>query len=120
MAERKTKKHRRFSIEEKNQIVLLYLERHNGYKEITRMYGLCGRGQLSVWVKQYREFGTCVDRRGLSGLKEGIRKGRPKKHIVPLEELTKKELIEKVRLHEDIKNSLACVMSRERDTIIKS
>lgn len=120
MKERKTQKHQQYSIEEKNQIVLLYLDRHMGYKEITKRYGLSSKAQLLVWTRQYREFGTCVDRRGKGGLKEGIKKGRPKKQVVALEEMTKKDLIEKVRMYEDIKNSLACVMNREQDTTTKS
>jgi len=120
MKERKTQKHKVFSIEEKNQIVLLYLDRHRSYTEITKMYGLNSSSKLSIWTKQYREFGTCVDRRGQGGMKEGIIKGRQRKHVIPLEEMTKKDLIEKVRMYEDIKNSLACVMNHEQSTTIKS
>jgi len=116
MKERKTKKHRQFSVEEKNQIVLLYLDRHMRMCEILRTNEIQNESVMRRWVKQYRAFGTCVDRRG----KGGTNRGRPKKHVIPLEELTKKELIEKVRLYEDIKNSLACVMNQDQDTTIKS
>ncbi len=120
MKERKTQKHRAFSIEEKNRIVLLYLDRHMRPCEILRVHEIPHESMLKRWVKQYREFGTCVDGRGKGTLKEGVKRGRPKKHAIPLEEMTKKELIEKVRLYENIKNFLACVMNREQGTTTKS
>ena len=96
MKERKSKKYKTYSIKEKNQIVLLYLDRHMSYYQITEKYGLSSSGTLSSWLKQYREFGTCVDRRGQGVVNEGKKRGRPRKYIEPLEELTKKDLIEKV------------------------
>jgi len=120
MKERKTEKHRKFSIEEKNQIAVLYLDKHMRMCEIQRLYNIPHESMAKRWVKQYRALGTCVDRRGRGEIKEGIKRGRPKKHIERLEEMTKKDLIEKVRMYEDIKNSLTCVMNREQDTITKS
>lgn len=120
MKERKTEKHKSFSIQEKNQIVLLYLERHMRRCDILKEYDIPHESMLKRWVKQYREFGTCVDRRGKGGHKEGISRGRPKKHVVALEEMSKKDLIEMVRMYEDIKNSLACVMNQPQDTTTKS
>jgi len=38
--------HKKFSIEEKNQIVLLYLDKHIGVMELVRMYDLAGDSQL--------------------------------------------------------------------------
>lgn len=119
MKERKTRKHKVFSIEEKNQIVLLYLDQHMSYHEITRAYDLAGAGTLSVWVKQYREHGTCVDNRGRGTKEELPTKGRPRKYPEKLEHLDKKQLIERLRMHEDIKKSLAYLMSQERSKNIK-
>ncbi|MBN2876258.1 MAG: transposase [Bacilli bacterium] len=116
MKERKTEKHRKFSIEEKNQIAVLYLDKHMRMCDILRLYNIPHESMAKRWVKQYREFGTCMDNRG----KGGSKRGRPKKHIERLEEMSKKDLIEKVRMYEDIKNSLACVMNREQDTTTKS
>jgi len=119
MGERKYQKHRQYSIEEKNQIVLLYIDQHMSYQEITREYQLSGNGILSVWVKQYREKGSCIDNRGRGTKKEFPTKGRPKKHIQPLEEMSKKDLIEKIRMYEDIKKSLAYLMKEEQNNTIK-
>jgi len=76
MEERKTKKHQSFSIEEKNQIAVLYLDHHMRMCDILRLYNIPHESMAKRWVKQYREFGTCVDRRGRGGIKEGIKKGR--------------------------------------------
>jgi transposase-like protein len=112
---RKTKKHKQFSIEEKNKIVLLYLDRHMRTADIIRTYGVSHKRQLYVWVNQYKEFGTCVDRRGKATKKEAPTKGRPKKYKVNLDELSKEQLIEKVRMYEDIKKSIAYLIKEQRN-----
>ncbi|MDD3477812.1 MAG: transposase [Candidatus Izemoplasmatales bacterium] len=119
MKERKTQKHKKFSIEEKNQIVVLYLDKHMRMIDIVRLYEIPHESMLKRWVNQFREFGTCVDRRGKGPLREGVKRGRPKKHMIPLEEMSKKDLIEKVRMYEDIKKSLACLMNQPRSKNIK-
>ena len=91
----------------------MYLYRHKSYREITKEYGLSSTSTLSKWARQYRDNGTCVDNRGRGTKKEIPNKGRPKKHIQPLEQMSKKELIEKVRLYEDIKKSLAYLMNQQ-------
>lgn len=119
MKDRKTKKHRVHSIEEKNQIVLIYLDHHMGQAEIVRKYDISGHSILRRWIKQYREFGTCVDRRG-QGTKNDIpNKGRPRKHSIKLEELNKEQLIEKVRMYQDIKKSLVYLMNQQSNNTIK-
>jgi len=104
------KTHKHYTIEEKNKIVLLYLDHHMGMREIIRSFDLCQDQQLYVWVKQYREFGTCIDNRGKATKLENPNKGR---HIKTkerkLEDYTKEELIERCRLLEDIKKSVACL-----------
>lgn len=112
---RKTKKHKVFSIEEKNQIVLLYLDSHIGLSQIIREYDIVSRSIVQRWIKQYQEYGTCVDRRGLGTKLENPNKGRPRKTPEKsLEEMTKEELIERVRLLEDIKKSLACLDEQQK------
>jgi len=115
MKERTYKKHKQFSIEEKNQIVLQYLDRHMGRSEILRTYGIANDSTFHRWVKQFEEFGTCVDQRGRGTKKEIPNKGRPRKNIQPLEGMSKKDLIEKIRMYEDIKKSLAYLMNRQRN-----
>lgn len=112
---RKTKKHKQYTIEEKNKIVLLYLDRHMGATQIVREYEICDRKRLYAWVKQYKEFGTCVDRRGKATKKEAPNKGRPKKYKVNLEDLSKEQLIEKVKMYEDIKKSMAYLIDQQQN-----
>jgi transposase-like protein len=115
MKERTYKKHKQFSIEEKNQIVLLYLDKHMGQNEILRTYNITSSSVFRRWINQYREFGSCVDRRGIGTKLEIPNKGRPRKHKTELEDLNKEQLIEKVRMYQDIKKSLAYLMNRQRN-----
>ena len=115
---RKTKKHTVHTTEEKIQIVLLYLDHHMGSNEIVRKYDLANLHVLHRWVQQYRETGRIVEKRGLGTKVEFPNKGRPPKTPEkPLEEMTKDELIERVRLLEDIKKSLACLDEQQKKNI---
>ena len=99
------KTHKKYTIEEKNQIVLLYLDHHMGVSQIVKTYDLNRDSQLYDWLSQYKTYGTCVDNRGKCTKLENKNKGRPRKTLEkPLEEYTKEELIERCRLLEDIKN----------------
>lgn len=119
MKERKLKKHKQFTIEEKNQIVLLYFDNHMGQSEIMRTYDISGQSVFRRWIKQYKEFGTCVDKRGKGTKSEFPNKGRPRKYKLKLEELNREILIEKVRMYEDIKKSLVYLMNQQPKSIIK-
>jgi len=111
--------HPKYSIEEKNQIVLLYLDHHIGPTQIERTYDI-NDGCLYRWVKQYKEFGTCVDGRGRATKLMNPNKGRPRKTPVrSLEEYSKEELIERCRMLEDIKKSLVYLENQKQKTNIK-
>ena len=115
---RKTKKHKVYTTEEKIQIVLLYLDRHMGASQIVREYDLSNYDVLYRWVKQYEETGTIVETRGRGTKVEIPNKGRPRKTLEKtLEEMSKEELIERVRLLEDIKKSLACLDEKQKKNI---
>lgn len=115
---RKTKKHKVYTTEEKIQIVLLYLDRHMGVRQIVREYDLSNHTVLYRWVKQYNETGTIVEMRGKGSKHEFPNKGRPRKTPEKtLEEMSKEELIERVRLLEDIKKSLACLDEKQKKNI---
>ena len=115
---RKTKKHTVHTTEEKIQIVLLYLDHHMRTYEIVRKYDLANQHVLYRWVQQYRETGTIVEKRGHGTKAEIPNKGRPsKKPEKSLEEMSKEELIERVRLLEDIKKSLACLDEQQKKNI---
>lgn len=101
---RKTEKHTKYTIDEKNQIVKKYLNGEMGYKKITRLYDLPSSGTLCKWVKQYRENGTVLDNRGKTFKDKGNFVKR--KRLIP-EQMSREELIEYVKATEDIKKLMA-------------
>ena len=115
---RKTKKHTVYSTEEKIQIVLLYLDKHMSLRQIARDYDLANNHVIDRWVKQYKETGTIVENRGRGSKLKFPTKGRPRKTPEKtLEEMSKEELIERVRMLEDIKKSLACLDEQRKKNI---
>lgn len=116
----KNKTHKKYTIEEKNQIVLLYLDQHVGMSEIVRTYDLAGDIMLYKWVKQYKTYGTCIDGRGKATKVENPNKGRPRKTPERrLEEYSKEELIQRCRMLEDIKKSMAYLVNQKQKKNIK-
>ena len=115
---RKTIKHKVYTTEEKIQIALLYLDHHMGVSQIVREYDLANKDVLYRWVKQYKETGTIIETRGRGTKVEIPNKGRPRKTPEKtLEEMSKEELIERVRMLEDIKKSLACLDEQQKKNI---
>ena len=115
---RKTKKHPVYTTEEKIQIALLYLDHHMGVIQIVREYDLANKDVLHRWVKQYKETGTIIETRGRGTKVEFPNKGRPRKTAEKtLEEMTREELMERVRMLEDIKKSLACLDEQQKKNI---
>ena len=114
------KTHKKYTIEEKNQIVLLYLDRHMGPRRIGKEYDLANLNILYKWVRKYNEFGTCIDGRGKITKLENPNKGRPrKKPERKLEEYSKEELIQRCRMLEDIKKSMAYLVTLKQKKNIK-
>ena len=114
------KTHKKYTIEEKNQIVLLYLDRHMGSNQIVRKYDLAHMNVLLRWVKQHKKYGTCIDGRGKGTKLENPKKGRQRK--IPertLEEYSKEELIQRCRMLEDIKKSMAYLVTLKQKKNIK-
>lgn len=112
---RKQRKGPKFTIEDKNKIVLLYLDRHMGRQEIVTKFSIPNKSMLHRWINQYKEFGTCVDRRGKATKKDNPKIGRPRKYNVNLEELSKEQLIEKIKMYEDIKKSMAYLVDQQQN-----
>jgi transposase-like protein len=113
--ERKTKKHRQYTIEEKNEIVEMYLAgRTKGIHSLAKDLDTGGL-QIRVWIKQYQEFGTTVDRRGKASKKDNPNKGRPKK-AQKLEDMSKEELIDHIKMIEDIKKVAAYLKQQKKNT----
>ena len=114
------KTHKKYTIDEKNQIVLLYLDQHMRVSEIVRAYDLAKDFILYRWVKQYKTYGTCIDGRGKATKLENPNKGRPRKTIEKaLEEYSKEELIQRCRMLEDIKKSMAYLVNQKQKKNIK-
>ena len=114
------KTHKKYTIEEKNQIVQLYFDRHMGFNEILRAYSIGHNSDLQKWIKQYKTYGTCVDRRGKGTKLENPNKGRPRKTPErTLEEYSKEELIQRCRMLEDIKKSMAYLVTLKQKKNIK-
>ena len=114
------KTHKKYTIEEKNQIVLLYLDHHMGMVEMVRTYDIASKSTLLRWINQYRQYGTCIDERGTTTKIENPKKGRPRKTPErTLEEYSKEELIQRCRMLEDIKKSMAYLVTLKQKKNIK-
>ena len=109
---RTTKKHAKYTIEEKNEIVRKYLNGELGYIKIMQLYDLPSKSTLHYWSKQYREKGTVLDNRGKSTKKKGNFTKRKK--LIP-EEMTREELIEYVKATEDIKKLMAFLKQQKKN-----
>ena len=108
------KTHIKYTNEEKEKIVLLYLNHQMGVRQIVREFKLYGDQALYRWVKIYKKYGCIIETRGKATKFNTPNKGRPRKHPEkPLEELSKEELIERVRMLEDIKKSLVYLTSQK-------
>ena len=106
--------HTKYTNEEKEKIVLLYLNHEMGPTQIVRQFDLADRRTLYGWVKNYKKNGCIIETRGKATKFNTPNKGRPKKYTEkPLEELSKEELIEKLRMLEDIKKSLVYLTSQQ-------
>lgn len=115
LMERKTKKHRQYTIEEKNEIVEMYLKGQSaGIKTLAKDLDV-SNSMIERWIKQYQEFGTTVDRRGKGTKKEIPNKGRPKRPT-RLEDMSKEELIEHIKMIEDIKKVAAYLKQQKKNT----
>ena len=111
--------HTKYTNEEKEKIVLLYLNHQMGVRQIVREFKLYSDQALYRWVKIYKKFGHIIETRGKTTKFNTPNKGRPRKHPEkPLEELSKEELIERVRMLEDIKKELHKQLYLESQTSI--
>ena len=106
--------HPKYTTKEKEEIALLYINNEMGATQIVKEFNLANNNVLYRWVKQYKEFGKIFETRGKTTKFNNPNKGRPKKYPEKsLEELSIEELIEKVRMLEDIKKSLVYLTSQQ-------
>jgi len=113
--ERKTRKHRQYTIEEKNEIIEMYLSGQTAGIETLAKDLDVANSVVERWIKQYQEFGTTVDRRGKGTQREIPNKGRPKKPM-KLEDMSKEQLIEHIKMIEDIKKVTAYLKQQKKNT----
>jgi len=73
--ERKTKIHRQYTIEEKNEIVEMYLNGETGGHRALSQDLDVSNSVVKRWIDQYQEFGTTVDRSGKASKKDNPNKG---------------------------------------------
>ena len=105
--------HPKYTTKEKEKIALLYINHEMGTTQIVKEFNLANNNVLARWVKQYKEFGKIFETRGKATKFNTPNKGRPRKYPEKsLEELSKEELIERVRMLEDIKKSLVYLTSQ--------
>lgn len=112
MSERKTRKRPQYSIEQKNGMVKAYLCQEIRLSEIIRRYDI-DKSSFLLWLKQYRQFGTAVDGRGRATKNQSPQKGRPKR--TDYESMTKEELIEYIRVGEEIKKAVAYLRKQKKN-----
>lgn len=114
LSERKTKKHRQYTIDEKNEIVQMYLSGETkGIGSLAIDLDIY-KSMIERWIKQYQEFGTTVDRRGRGNKNEVPNKGRPK-NPVELEDMSREQLIEHIRMIEDIKKAVVYLKRQKKN-----
>lgn len=70
--ERKTRKHRQYTIEEKNEIITMYLSgQTQGISELSKNLDVT-LSMIQRWIKQHQQFGRTVNRRGSFTLRLSI------------------------------------------------
>lgn len=109
-------KTKRWSIQEKNEIVLLYLDQHMGRAQIMREFNIPTSSMLQRWIKQYQLFGTCVDNRGKATHLDCPNKGRPKNYKKTYQDMSKDELIKELEFRDELKNFLVYLNQQNKNT----
>ena len=111
------RKNKRWSIQEKNQIVLLYLDQHMYATQIVKEFKIPQSKLLYSWVAQYRKFGTCVDNRGVCIKLQNPKKGRQKGSGKPkYQDMTKEQLIKELKLRDELKNFLVYLNQQNKNS----
>lgn len=110
------RKNKCWSIQEKNEIVLLYLDQHMSRSQILRQFNIASDSILQRWIDQYRKFGTCVDNRGKYTKQDNPKKGRQKGSSKPkYENMTKEQLIQELELRDELKNFLVYLNQQNKN-----
>lgn len=111
------RKFKHWTIQEKNEIVLLYLDNHMSATQIAKQFNIPQTRMLYRWVEQYRKFGTCVDNRGKCTKLQNPNKGRQKGSGKPkYENMTREQLIKELQLRDELKNFLVYLNQQNKNT----
>ena len=111
-------KYKRWTIQEKNEIVLLYLDGHMGRTEILKRFNISNDGILHKWIEQYRQYGTCIDNRGKCTKLENPNKGQGRRinKKKTYQEMSKEELIKELEFRDELKNFLVYLNQQNKNT----
>lgn len=112
MSERKTRKHPQYTIEQKNEILKVYFSKEVSRSQLEKQFDI-DHSVFRRWIKQYREFGTTIDRRGKTTKVTNPNKGRPKK--VNLYSMSREELLTYIKSGEDIKKAMAYLRKQNKN-----
>ena len=107
---------KKFTIQEKNEIVLLYLDGHMGRTQILREFNIASDSIFHRWIKQYEKFGTCVDNRGKCTKVQNPNKGRPRKIKIVYKDMSKEQLIKQLEFRDELKNFLVYLNQQNKNT----
>lgn len=111
MSAKKYRTHPKYTIEQKNEIVIAYLSKELSHQDVILQFDI-NKSVLARWVHQYRVHGTTIDDRGKGKKSEIPNKGRPKK--IDFDSMTKDELIEYIKVGEDIKKTVAYLRRQKK------
>lgn len=110
------RKNKRWTIQEKNEIVLLYLDQHMSRSQILHEFNISNDSVFQQWIEQYRKFGTCVDNRGKCTKKQNPKKGRQKTNPkLKYQYMTKEQLIKELELRDELKNFLVYLNQQNKN-----
>ena len=112
------KKTKRWSIKEKNEIVLLYLDQHMSRTQILREFNIPSDSMLQRWISQYRKFGSCVDNRGKATKLDNPNKGQGRRIHKKrnYQDMSKEALIKELEFRYELKNFLVYLNQQNKNT----
>lgn len=109
------RKYKRWTIQEKNEIVLLYLDHHMSRSQLLREFDIPSDSIFQRWIDQYRQFGTCVDNRGKATHLDNPNKGRPRNKKRTYQDMSKEELIKELEFRDELKNFLVYLNQQNKN-----
>lgn len=111
---KKGTKFNKYTPEFKVEVAEAYLSgKYGGSNMVAKHYNVPSHEQVDSWVKKYRESGPeslSVETRGRASIKDGVKKGRPRKK--GLESMTKDEQIAYLKMENEILKKVQALRKR--------